>query len=95
MDWTEKVVKLLEEAGWRQSEVERRAGWARGSLGAKMSAGHMPGADKGVRLARALRVPAEWLFDDEQPWPPPQIVIQFEGPDLGGQQKRRPPDRKA
>ncbi len=31
----------------------------------------IPRADYGVRLAAALGVPAEWLFDDSQDWPPP------------------------
>jgi len=31
----------------------------------------IPRADYGVRLASALGVPAEWLFDDSQDWPPP------------------------
>ena len=33
--------------------------------------GSQPSLAIGVRLARALGVPAEWLGDDEQGWPPP------------------------
>lgn len=93
MDWTEKVARLLEATGWRQADIERRANWATGTLGSKMSRGSMPSADRGVRLAKALRVPAEWLFDDQAEWPPPQIVIAFEGPDLRGK-GQRPGGRK-
>ncbi len=41
----------------------------------------MPLASNAVKLARSLRVPADWLFDDSRDWPPPDSIP---GIDLSG-----------
>jgi len=69
MDWVTKTDRLLK--GRTKRAVEKAAGWARNSLAASMSSGSTPTALRGARLAKALEVPAEWLFDDDRDWPPP------------------------
>jgi len=32
----------------------------------------IPRADIGCKIAQAIHVPCEWLFDDKQDWPPPE-----------------------
>lgn len=74
VNWNDKVRRIVEAAGIKLSHIEKCAKWPRNRLSAAMSSGAMPASDAGVRLARALGVPAEWLFDDEQDWPPPRAV---------------------
>jgi len=69
MDWIEKMEKLLN--GRSYAVIERAAGWPDNTLSNAVRGEQMPGADKAIRLARALGVPAEWLFDDDQGCPPP------------------------
>ncbi len=34
----------------------------------------IPRADIALKIARAIRVPVEWLLDDDQDWPPPSLM---------------------
>lgn len=69
MKWQEKITRLL--AGKNASSLARSVGLHVGAITAAVSSGHIPIANKALRIARALNVPTDWLFDDEQPWPPP------------------------
>lgn len=73
MDWIAKVNRL--RGRQKLASIERDAGWARSSLSAAMSRGSTPNAAHGVRLAHALGVPAGWLFDDNEGWPPSPDVV--------------------
>ena len=72
MTWNEKVRKLY--LGGNYAALSRQTGWSYKTLKNSVKAGNMPKADKAIRLARALGVRAEWLFDDNQGWPPPTMV---------------------
>jgi len=70
-----KVQKLLDHYSWSQSELARRT---RGVVNQPVISsiivnGTMPGANRVFALARALGVSADWLLDDSQNWPPPQL----------------------
>lgn len=41
------------------------------AIGDAAKKGQMPKADKAVKIAKALEVPCDWLFNDERDWPPP------------------------
>lgn len=62
MTWIEKVNKL--KGVLTLSKLGGLAGWPQNSLSTSMKRGSMPNAGLGIRLANALGVPAEWLFDD-------------------------------
>lgn len=70
--WVEKAEKLMGDRP--VAEIERAAGWAANTLSNALLKGTTPGADKAIRLARALGVPAEWLFDDSDTSPGPARV---------------------
>lgn len=80
MEWWEKVLRIRAEVGVSWAAVERLAGWERNTLSPTLSRKSMPLADRGIALARALRVPAEWLFDAEAGWPPPGFIPLQEAP---------------
>lgn len=71
MTWKTKTKRLIGEIP--VATIERRAKWTRNTLrNALNSRGRAsPGADKALRLAKALSVTCDWLFDDSQNWPPP------------------------
>lgn len=73
--WAEKTKRLLEGRSLRA--IEKAAGWTTNSLAGTMNKQAVPSATKGVALARALGVSADWLFDDEQDWPPPESLEEF------------------
>ena len=72
MEWWDKADRLLK--GRTAAHIEREAGWSTNSLRTSIKRGSMPGANLGIKLARVLGVPAEWLFDDDADWPPPPSV---------------------
>ncbi|MCG8404810.1 MAG: helix-turn-helix domain-containing protein [Phycisphaerales bacterium] len=74
-NWIEKTKRLLEGQSLRA--VEKAAGWTTNSLAGTMNQKSVPSATKGVALARALDVSADWLFDDDQDWPPPEPPDEF------------------
>ena len=65
-----KIVLLLRERGWSQSELARRAGINQGTLNAIIR-GNVPRVPNAIGIARTFGVPVEWLFDVNAPWPPP------------------------
>ena len=63
-----KIEKLLEDKGWSVAELARRAKVGREQ--ARRLAIRIPPSVLGaIRVAKALGVSAEWLFDDRQAWP--------------------------
>ena len=69
MTWQEKMRRLTE--GKNLSYWSRRAGCPRNAISNALNSNQMPRSDKGVKLAKALKVTADWLFDDEQDRPSP------------------------
>ncbi len=72
MTLAEKIRALLRERGWSQSELARRAGLKQRAVCYVASDGRPARADAGVAIAKALSVSTDWLFDDNQDWPPPR-----------------------
>jgi len=69
----EKVERLLAQRGMSAAALARLAGVGQDVISRlRHLDGYEPLASKAVRIARALGVPAEWLFDDEADWPPPE-----------------------
>lgn len=71
MDWREKMRRRLGEMGWTAEDFAGRCDtsvhtvrkWLRQD-------GTVPDLFRGLAAARALDVPAEWLYSDAD-WPPP------------------------
>lgn len=72
MDWVQKTRKLLK--GRTLRSIEKVADWSPNTLAATLSKASVPTATRGIKLARALGVDPDWLFDDEQAWPPPETT---------------------
>ena len=70
MDWREKIERLLR--GLNAASHARKVGLPPSSIGAAVTRENEPNARKAVKITRALGVNADWLFDDEQDWPPPK-----------------------
>ena len=62
-----KKLELLLE-GKSRPEIARRAKLNPNIFADYISKGHMPRADKALRIARVLGVPFEWLIDDSLDW---------------------------
>lgn len=68
MTWKEKISRLLPARS--AALIARRAGLHRGGI-TNITGQSKPRVDKAIRIARVLKVPVEWLFDDDKDWPPP------------------------
>jgi hypothetical protein len=66
---TEKLTRLAE--GKRKADIARSAGLMPTQFNDYTVKGSKPRYDIALRLAKALSVSPEWLFDDRQEWPPP------------------------
>ena len=60
-------MQAAELAGWSIRHVAEQAGMPAQSLHNAMN-GHDVGVSRGMRLALALDVPMDWLFDDSKGW---------------------------
>ncbi len=69
MSYRQKIAKLVDSRS--EVELSRRAGLPSHTLNAITKRGREPLARKAIQIARFFEVPADWLFDDSQPWPPP------------------------
>jgi len=67
----EKIQKLLADRGWSQSQLAQRAGINCRSISHIVSDKREPRARLCIAIAAGFGVPAEWLWDDSQNWPPP------------------------
>jgi len=68
MEFTEKLDRLSRRD---RSTISKKAGLPNSAISNYVSRKQIPRADTALKLARALKVPIEWLIDDEQGWPPP------------------------
>jgi transcriptional regulator with XRE-family HTH domain len=71
MQFTEKLKRLTDDMG--KARVSQDAGLPNSAISNYISKEQMPRGDKALALARALKVPLEWLLDDRQDWPPPAL----------------------
>lgn len=69
MKWTEKVASLVSED--QIYAIEKEAKWSQGDLKRYLKRGTEPGAYAAFRLAQAIGVPLDWLFNEEDKGPPP------------------------
>ena len=70
-DWREKIRRLLKARGWSPSQLATRAGLQQRTVSYILSTGRQPRVGYVVAIARVLAISMDWLFDDDQPWPPP------------------------
>lgn len=71
----EKVGRLITRDHWQSLRaVARRAGVSHASVSRAARGDGSLGIRSGLAVARALGVPAEWLYDDARDWPPPAAV---------------------
>lgn len=56
------LLKQLEERGWSQAELARRAGLGNATLSRFITETHNPGPDACLAIARALKVPPVEVF---------------------------------
>ncbi len=68
MDAAAKIKRLRGNRAY--AELAEAVGCSRSSMFSYATETKIP-FSVGIRLARVLGVPAEWLADDEQDWPPP------------------------
>ena len=66
MNWQEKLQRLLD--GRNAAYLARSVGLRPKSIREAATKGQMPRAAKAIKIASALGVPTDWLFDDDQPW---------------------------
>lgn len=71
MPWGKKAEKLRLAYKWDTALLERMAGWPANTLARAIKHSRKIRIENAIKLARALNVPADWLFDDEHTGPPP------------------------
>jgi transcriptional regulator with XRE-family HTH domain len=69
MEFAAKLKQLT--ADENKSKLARAAGLSSTAISDYLQKGYIPRADKAIKLARALDVPTDWLFDDEADFPVP------------------------
>lgn len=79
-----KIRKLLGDRGWSVSELARRVNTDQRKVDRFVKSKTLPEAVLlGLRISRALEVPAEWLYDDSQAFPvPPSSAVKMSGVQL-------------
>jgi transcriptional regulator with XRE-family HTH domain len=70
----EKVIRLIEQRGTTQGEVETAVRLPQGRISKWSSGQGEPSLRQGLRLARWFAVPVEWLADDTLDELPPEEV---------------------
>lgn len=73
MDFSTKILKLIELRGMRKSELASKSAISRSVLSKYLNRRSIPPATIAIRVARALDVSLDWLADDARDWPPPSI----------------------
>lgn len=66
MDWQKKIRRLLENQN--ASALAESVGLHKSAIRDAANSGRMPRADKALKIARALGVDTDWLFDDSLGW---------------------------
>jgi hypothetical protein len=69
MDFTQKLIHLT--ANLNKSKLATEAGLPATAISNYITKKQIPRGDSALVIARALKVPLEWLLDDTQEWPPP------------------------
>lgn len=69
VQFTEKLARLTDDLN--KSQVARDAGLSPTAISDYLQKGYIPRIDNALALARALKVPLDWLADNDQDWPPP------------------------
>ncbi|HZK80618.1 MAG TPA: helix-turn-helix transcriptional regulator [Humisphaera sp.] len=73
MDFQEKLRRRMEELGLNKARVAAGAGLTDSTISSYFrDRGSVPRIDIGIRIARVVKVPLDWLADDSQEWPPPE-----------------------
>src|SRR2546423_15649542 len=72
MEFTEKLARLTAEQN--KSQIARDAGLSPTAISDYLQKGYIPRADNALALARALKVPLDWLVDPSRDWPPPSLT---------------------
>lgn len=67
---SQKILMLLAERGWHQSDLARTTGIKHGTINAWVNKGSKPEGENLIRLARGLSVTPEYLMDDTRDYPP-------------------------
>jgi len=76
MNHAQKIDRLLEIHGWTLRELARRTGFGRERI--RRMAMKMPDSVRcAIKIAQALNVPAEWLFDDNLDWAAKQSALPY------------------
>jgi transcriptional regulator with XRE-family HTH domain len=70
MTFAQKVVKLREAKGWKQSDLRRAIGDVSPTTVSNWESGAIPSMDVALKVARALGVSLDYLADDAQEHPP-------------------------
>ncbi len=65
----EKLNRLIDDRN--RANVARRCGLKASTMHAICHRGVEPRVGNAIKIARELKVPVEWLFDDTADWPPP------------------------
>jgi len=68
MSTVEKINLLLSERRWKQTDLARAASVSKRMISNLFSGVGSPRVDSAIKIARALGVAADWLFDDAQGW---------------------------
>ena len=72
MQFHEKVRRQVQALDLNRSKAAREVGLPVSTINNYVSTtASLPRVDIAIKIARALKVPLEWLADDEQDWPPP------------------------
>jgi transcriptional regulator with XRE-family HTH domain len=69
VDFLQKLARLTE--GVNKSAICIAAGLPPAAISTYISRGNVPRADTVLKLSHALKVPVEWMLNDEAAWPPP------------------------
>jgi transcriptional regulator with XRE-family HTH domain len=70
----EKLRRRVQELGLNKARAARDASLPESTISSYLSKrASLPRIDIAVKIAKALRVPVEWLGDESQDWPPPVL----------------------
>jgi transcriptional regulator with XRE-family HTH domain len=67
--FTEKLARLTAEGN--KTLIAKAAGLPPTAISNYINRGYIPRADTALRIAETLKVPVEWLINDDEDWPPP------------------------
>jgi len=74
MKFHEKLRKRVEDLGLNKSKAAREAGLPESTISNYLvKEESLPRIDIAAKIAKAIRVPLEWLADDAADWPPPEM----------------------